>query len=64
MIANIISSGLNLAAEIIRIVAEKGDGADNMRLKDIKGWKTLKKRCRSQDAVRMFRRKFRESRSR
>ena len=57
-IVGIIGTALGLASKIMSIVADKGDKADNMRLKDIPGWTTLKKKCRKKEAVNKFKVKW------
>lgn len=59
-IAGMVGAGLTLVGEIIEIVAEKGDDADNLRLKDIPGWERLKKHTREKEALNRFRREWRE----
>lgn len=60
---NVITSLLKFATSIVDIVRKKGDGADNIRLKDIPGWKTLKNRINRHDrAVARFREKYKASR--
>ena len=54
-----ISSALDLAAEIMKIVAEKGDDAADVRLGDLKGWTKLKGMVLNEpEAVRRFREKL------
>ena len=60
MILEIVGGALKLAGKIVDIIAEKGDDADDIRLKDIPGWKDLKKSCREKDAVNRFRREWKE----
>lgn len=55
MVLEIVSSVLKLAGGIVEIIAEKGDDADDVRLKDIKGWVDLKKKCRQKQALNAFR---------
>lgn len=60
MILDIVGGALKLAGKIVDIIAEKGDDADDVRLKDIPGWNKLKKSCRERDAVNRFRREWKE----
>lgn len=50
----IIGAGLELVGEIVKIIGEDGDGADNRRLKDLKNWKKLKDCCRKKEARNAF----------
>ena len=60
LIAGMVGAGLTLVGEIVEIIADKGDDADEVRLKDIPGWEKLKKKCREKEALSAFRRAWRE----
>jgi hypothetical protein len=60
VIGTIIAAGFDLVGEIIEAIVEKGDDADDMRLKDIPGWDKLKKSCREKKALNKFRRMWKE----
>jgi hypothetical protein len=54
MILDIISEGIKLVGEIVKIIGEDGDEAGNKRLKDIKGWDRLFEKCRKKEGRRAF----------
>lgn len=58
----IILRAIKLAAKIIEIIVEKGDAADELRLKDLPGWSSLKKSVRHKEAMDMFRDKYKKAR--
>ena len=59
-IVGMIGAAMTLAGKIMDIVAEKGDDADDLRLKDIEGWGDLKKSLREKEALNDFRKAWRE----
>lgn len=54
MIIGLISDILTFSSKVIDAIEKHGDKADNMRLKDIAGWRRLKKRVRRTEGVRYF----------
>ena len=60
IIGTVLAEGFELVGEIIEAVIEKGDDADDMRLKDIPGFDKLKKRFRKKEARNRFRRLWKE----
>ena len=60
MLGAILVAAFKLAGEIVEVIADKGDDADDVRLKDLDGWKELKKSCRQKEAVNRFKRLWKE----
>jgi hypothetical protein len=60
MIGAILTAAFELAGEIVEAIVDKGDDADDIRLKDLAGWSKLKKSCRQKDALNRFRRLWKE----
>jgi hypothetical protein len=59
-IVGIIGTAMTLAGKILDIIVEKGDDADDLRLKDIEGWADLKKSVRKKEALSAFKKAWRE----
>jgi len=53
---------IKFAARIVEVILEKGDEADELRLKDLPGWSSLKKSVRHKEARAMFRKKYQKAR--
>ena len=57
-IATLIANAMGLASKIIDIAVSKGDDADEVRLKDIPGWASLKKSVRKAEGLKHFRKEW------